>query len=87
MTDEDTAESFVRMPKDVLKDLNVTNDVAFNHKPITYHAWVQRGQDVVCKTCPNHHSAIGAIPPGYMLQRNEKGELDVVKITPTPQPK
>ena len=46
------------------------------------HEWEQRGTDLVCNSCPHPHSSINAVPIGKMLIKNEKGDYDIVPITP-----
>lgn len=86
MNNEDD-DNFFEMPTNLMSDFNVLNAVPLKHDLPAYHAWVQRGQDLVCNTCVHHHCAINAVPVGKMLSKNTEGEYEFIDITPTPQPK
>ena len=44
----------------------------------TTHKWVQEGNFLVCRNHPSHvHGS--PIPQGYVLRKNEKGEMTLVK--------
>lgn len=45
------------------------------------HAWVQRGNDLVCESCPHPHSSINAVPFGKMLIKTKEGVYDFVPLT------
>lgn len=73
------------MSKDVKteqeEELNVLaeQEVIHSKEPVV-HAWVQRGSDLECNSCPHPHGQINAVPHGKMLIKNEKGEFDIVPI-------